>query len=104
MFFQPSMTFLALESAFIGVALSLLGLLIQRLIERYRARTVHGREVIAPAGQAMPDPGLVRSISVGSDDSTAIRVRVPSTVDYVAAPASPAQAGDEGPSSALERA
>ena len=55
-----------------------------------------------------PDPAadssLNRSSEVGSDDSTAIRVRVPSTLDHVvAAPAN--HLSDEGArSSTVERA
>jgi hypothetical protein len=104
MLLQPSVTFLAVQSGFIGVALTLLGLVIQRLIERSKARTISGREAGPQAGATASDSGLGRSPSIGSDDSTAIRVRVASTMDFVASPASTSEVKDEARSSTLERA
>ncbi|MFO0888673.1 MAG: hypothetical protein U0790_05930, partial [Isosphaeraceae bacterium] len=88
-FAHPSVVLLILQSAVFGVVLTLVGLAAQRLIERAR----HG---IAPpglpaaaanpsqSGRAASTPG---PSGIGSDDSTAIRVRVtPSTMDHVAAP------------------
>jgi len=86
MFLQPSVLFLILQSAVIGLALTLLGLVIRSLIDRSRGRTLPSRDssllTVRPAG----DSSLDRASSVGSDDSTAIRVRVPSTMDFVPAP------------------
>ncbi len=88
MFLQPSVLFLILQSAVIGLALTLLGLVIRSLIERSRGVRVPSRDssllTVRPAG----DSSLDRSSSVGSDDSTAIRVRVPSpsTMDFVPTP------------------
>ncbi|MGC8640970.1 MAG: hypothetical protein ACP5XB_13980, partial [Isosphaeraceae bacterium] len=80
-FAHPSVLVLVVQSAVSGLVLALLGLLIQNLIERARAR--HAAASPPPAagpgsGSALSPPG------VGSDDSTAIRPRVSSTMDYAA--------------------
>jgi hypothetical protein len=84
MFSQPSVTLLALQSAVMGLALTLLGLVMQRMIERSKARTHPGAAAGAAVVLTTTDSGMVRSAAVGSDDSTAIRVRVPSTADFAA--------------------
>ena len=66
--------------------LTLLGLVIEGLIVRSRSLSMSARGGALPATRAGTDSSLKRSPEVGSDDSTAIRVRVPSTVDFVAAP------------------
>ncbi len=82
---EPSVTWLGLQSAFMGAALTLLGLLIQRLLDRPKP-SLPARETSPAGGQAIGDSSLKRPAIVGSDDSTAIRVRVPSTMDYIPSP------------------
>jgi hypothetical protein len=86
---QPSVLLLVAQSAVSGVILTLLGLLIQRLIGRDRAwiRPLESSmHTPRPASDGAP---AATPAGVGSDDSTAVRVRRPSsTVDYVASPVS----------------
>jgi hypothetical protein len=97
MLVQPSVMFLVLESGVIGAVLTLLGLMIELLIVRSRAKSVLVYRGATPATRAGTDSALKRPPEVGSDDSTAIRVRVPSTVDFIATPAaaSAPPAGDQ---------
>jgi hypothetical protein len=106
MLFQGSVMFLALQSAFIGMMLTVLGLVIERVLERSRSPSGPARDSALVTGQQTVDSSLNRSPSVGSDDSTAIRVRPPSTstVDFVSTPMSVPQSKDEMRSSTLERA
>jgi hypothetical protein len=103
---QGSVTFLALQSAFIGMTLTVLGLVIERLLERSRSPSSPARDSTLMSGQQAADSALSRSPSVGSDDSTAIRVRAPSTstMDFVPAPVSVPQGKDETRSSTRGRA
>jgi hypothetical protein len=100
---QPSTLLLVAQSAVSGVILTFLGLLIQRLIGRER----HWTGPLAGTSQP-PRPvgdGLAAAspAGVGSDDSTAVRVRRPSTtLDYVAAPVS--LAAEHEPSSGSQTA
>jgi hypothetical protein len=84
---HPSVLLLVLQSAASGVVLGLLGLLIHALIERARFAPTVG-PISAP-----PEPlaGTASPVGVGSDDSTAIRARVPSTLDYVSPLSPPAE-------------
>jgi hypothetical protein len=101
---QPSVTAQLMESALVGAALTLLGLLIQHRLDRRRAPARPGREPGSGLGPSPGDSSLNRGLVVGSDDPTAIRVRTPSTVDYVPTPlAGPADA-EESRSSTLGRA
>jgi hypothetical protein len=80
---SPSVTFLLVQSAMIGVVCTLLTLLMDRLVHRRtRPSAVFGESssLPTPAGSS-----LSRAMSAGSDDSTAIRVRPSSTVDHVPA-------------------
>jgi hypothetical protein len=96
---QPNTTFLAVQSAFIGIILTLLGLVIQRLHDWMRSPALPGWEPGAVAPQTVTDSSLNRSERIGSDDSTAIRVRVPSTMDFAPAPVvGPALADEVGTS------
>jgi hypothetical protein len=82
---QPSVTFLVVQSAMIGIACTLLTALMDRLVHR-RARTpaVFGESSgLAPPSGSLPGSSLSHTLGVGSDDSTAIRVRTSSTVDHV---------------------
>jgi hypothetical protein len=105
--FHESVLFLALQSAFIGMTLTVLGLVIERLLERSTSPSSPARDSGLIAAQQTADPSLNRALSVGSDDSTAIRIRAPSTSatgDFVPAPISVPQSQDEARSSTLERA
>ena len=82
-FAHPSILLLVLQSALSGVILTLLGLLIQRLIERPRPGAAVGPQSGARSGQAAAVVTSTGPAGVGSDDSTAIRVRASSTMDYV---------------------
>ena len=92
---QPSVIFLVLESAVLGAVLTLLGLVIEVLIMRSRSSSNRARGGALPAARTGTDSSLKRSPDVGSDDSTAIRLRVPSTIDFVAAPLAVPPVGDE---------
>jgi hypothetical protein len=92
---QPSVMFLVLESAVLGAVLTLLGLVIEGLILRSRSLSTPARGAVLPAARAGTDSSLKRSQEVGSDDSTAIRLRVPSTIDFVAAPMAAPPVEDE---------
>jgi hypothetical protein len=82
---EPTVTFLVLQSAALGALLALLGLVIERSIERGSMRWSRSGRSAPPAVRPVTDSSLNRSAGVGSDDSTAIRVRVPSTVDHTPA-------------------
>jgi hypothetical protein len=99
---QPSVMFLALESALLGVMLTMVGLVIELLIERIRSRSVWARPVVVPASRPVPDSSLNRLPSVGSDDSTAIRVRPSSTLDFVPAEIAAPQVLDDPRTPTLE--
>jgi len=86
MFVQPSALFLILQSAAIGLALTLLGLVIRILIERSRSVRLPSRDSSLLTVRPPGDSSLDESSRVGSDDSTAVRVRVPSTMELVPAP------------------
>jgi hypothetical protein len=78
-FAHSSAVLLVLQSAVSGLVLALLGLLIQALIERTKSAA-------PPAGAGPPSattPLPLSPTGVGSDDSTAIRARTSSTMDYV---------------------
>ncbi len=100
---QPSVAFLAIQSALLGVVLTLLGLVMERLIERSRRAPARDGSALVARGPAA-DSSLDRAAGVGSDDPTAIRVRVPSTLDFVpAAAASAAPLEEPSRGSAVER-
>ena len=94
------------QAAALGAFLALLGLLIERLIDREGRRMSRS----GPACQERlcgpsPDSSLKGKPGVGSDDSTAIRVRVPSTLDHPpAVVASVPEPSPEVRSSTVERA
>ena len=80
---EPTVTLLALQAAALGAVLALLGLVIERSIERASLRLWRSGRGGPPAVRPVTDSSLNRSARVGSDDSTAIRVqRVPSTLDH----------------------
>jgi hypothetical protein len=100
---QPTVTLLAAESASIGAALAILGLLIEGLLERWKSHAmVVGRPSAAPSPSSV-DSSFKRAATVGSDDSTAIRVRVPSTQDYLPVSITSSPLENEARSSTVER-
>ncbi len=101
---EPSVTFLALQSAALGAFLTVLGLLIERAIESTNFRSLRAARGGPPAVRSAPDSSLNRSVGVGSDDSTAIRIRVPSTLDHGPAAIEPPEARQEVRSSTVQRA
>jgi hypothetical protein len=101
---QPGVTLLALESASIGAALAIMGLLFEGLVERWKSRSpVAGGRTVVPSPSSV-DSSFNRAAAVGSDDSTAIRVRVPSTQDYLPISIGASPRDNEGRSSQVERA
>jgi hypothetical protein len=95
---QPAVTLLMLQSAVFGAILSLSGLLIESLIVQSRARSMAARGGAVVTIRPTTDSSLHRSSSVGSDDSTAVRLRAPSTLDFVAAPIAAQEDEARGPS------
>lgn len=107
---QPSLAMQVIQASVMGVALTLLGLLIQRQLDRRRAPAgPSGRDAGSAGGTPPGDSSLNRGAgtpmvaTVGSDDSTAIRVRTPSTLDYHPAPLVGPTLADEPRSSTLGR-
>ncbi len=107
---QPSLAMQVAQASVMGAALTALGLLIQRRHDRRRSPTSPpGRETGPSAGTPPGDSALDRgpgsgfNAGVGSDDSTAIRVRTPSTLDYHPTPLAGPSLADEARSSTLGR-
>jgi head-tail adaptor len=86
---EPSLTLLILQSSVVGVALLILAVVVERHLERRRLR-----HVFTEPGGVVVSPGTGSSLlgagTVGSDDSTVVRVRPGSTVDHAT---NPPQAG-----------
>jgi hypothetical protein len=82
----------------------LLGLLIERSIERASLRSQRAERGGVTTIRPATDSSLNRSAGVGSDDSTAIRVRVPSTLDHAPAVVVAPEAMQEAGSSTVRRA
>ena len=101
---QANVAFLAIQSALIGVVLTLLGLVIEGLIERLRPEPMVAHRGGVLTSRTGANSSLNRSPAIGSDDSTAIRVRVPSTLDYATAPIAAERVVEESHSSTKERA
>jgi hypothetical protein len=96
---QPATTILAVQSSLVGVVFTIVAALVQRLVERpRRAAAAVFRDPGGLASTAASSSSLGRMAAVGSDDSTAIRVRSVSTVDHVpaAAPPTPEEAVGRG--------
>ena len=91
------------QSSLMGVALTLLGVSIQHLLDRRRSRLRPGRDSGSSLGAARSDSSLNRAAAVGSDDSTAIRVRTPSTMDFVPSPLAAQTSAEESRSSTVGR-
>ncbi len=107
---QPSLAMQLIQASFLGAVLSALGLVIQHRLDRRRAPAgAPGRDTGSAGGTPPGDSSLNRGSgtagvpSVGSDDSTAIRVRTPSTLDYHPAPLAGPSLADETRSSTLGR-
>jgi hypothetical protein len=101
---EPTVTFLVLEASALGALLALLGLLIERWIERSSLRSLRPERAAAVTIRPGTESSLNRSAGVGSDDSTAIRVRVPSTLDHAPAAVVAPEARQEARSSTVRRA
>lgn len=100
---QPSMAAQLAQASLMGAALTSLGLLIQHSIDRRRSPTIPVREPTSGIGATREGSSMNRVATVGSDDPTAIRVRTPSTMDYVPTPLAGASAPEESRSSTLGR-
>ena len=100
---DPSITAQLAQSSLMGAALTMLGLVIQGLHDRRRPPALPGREPGSATGQPSSDSSLDRAAAVGSDDSTAIRVRTPSTMDYLPSPLAGSGEVEEARSSTLGR-
>ena len=91
---HPSVLLLGIQSALIGVVLTVVIALTQRLVEGRRP----GPAFVGESGALAPIHGagstLTHTAGLGSDDSTAVRARPVSTMDYV--PASPGVSSREG--------
>jgi hypothetical protein len=85
-FAHPSTLLVVVQSAVSGFVLVFLGLMIQRVIERPRTAAPGPSTAGVLPGQVSQASSPGGSPGVGSDDSTAVRVRVSSTMDYVPAP------------------
>jgi len=80
---HPSVTLLVVQSGAVGVGLTAVIALMQRWVERRKHARAGYPELGTPGpGSALPGSSLNRDLAVGSDDSTAIRARPVSTVDY----------------------
>jgi hypothetical protein len=88
MFLPAAAWAFAMQAAVFGAGLGLAIFLLHRRATRESASSLHPR---GPGGSSLVVTGSShRSASeVGSDDSTAIRVRTSSTMDYLAAPPPP---------------
>jgi hypothetical protein len=98
---HPSVTLLALQSSMIGLLLTALLALMQQVVERRRgAATVFSQPGAAGASLG-PGSTFNRTVGVGSDDSTAIRVRpvATSTMDFASPQSPPASTAPPGPMS-----
>ena len=107
--FHPSVTFLAVQSGMVGLLLVALLALMHRLVGRRRSGTSIYVDAGSRATGYIPQGStLTRVVTVGSDDSTAIRSRpiAPnSTMDYVPTPRPPAPEGSSlAPEPRSERA
>ncbi|WP_165243948.1 hypothetical protein [Paludisphaera soli] len=84
MFLPAGVFALVIQSSSFGVALGLLAYLGRRMALREAAAAAPPRPAGGP-NVVVPDTSQ-RSVGVGSDDSTAIRVRTSSTMDYLSPP------------------
>ena len=80
---QPTITLLAAQSAVLGLILTILASLMQRMQNRRRSAPATFGAAGGLASPMIPGSSLNRWSEPGSDDSTAIRVRPASTVDHV---------------------
>jgi hypothetical protein len=95
---------LVAQSALSGVILTLLGCLIQRLIERSRSAAAPAIPLpSAGPGQAGAGAAQIGPDGVGSDDSTAIRARAASTMDYAPGPVTLGQEQESARSSRVRQ-
>ena len=100
---RPALAGQVAQASIIGAALTGLGILTQHLIDRRRSRTRPGRDTPSSVGTPRSDSSIDRTPAVGSDAPTAIRVRTPSTLDYIPTPLAASPPPDEARSSTLGR-
>ncbi len=74
------------QSSLLGAALTAVGVLIEEVVQYRRARSLPVRDPGTSLGLVRGDSSIVGAPVVGSDDPTAIRVRTPSTMDFVPSP------------------
>jgi len=95
---QPSATLLAVQASAVGVALTLVAALTRRIVER---RVPHP-ERYHPTGKLASTAGHGIAVggdgppAVGSDHSTVVRPRIPSTVDRASVPPAVPAFEDQG--------
>ncbi len=83
---EPDTAIQLAQSSLLGAALTVVGILIEEVVQHRRARSLPVRDPVAPIGLVRGDSSVVGAPLVGSDDPTAIRVRTPSTMDFVPSP------------------
>ena len=98
---HPSLTLQAAQSAMVGVLLTALVALMQRLVGGRHRPALLGDPTGRASGLA-PGSSLGLAVGAGSDDSTAIRPRPVSTMDYVVPPPAP-PSGESVPGSTRHR-
>ena len=96
---QPSITLMAVQSAMLGLILTILAALMHRMQNRRRSAPATFAEAGGLVSPMIPGSSLNRWSEPGSDDSTAIRARPGSTVDHVVVARPEAlEGGPQGPS------
>ncbi|MDR3622366.1 MAG: hypothetical protein P4L85_23655 [Paludisphaera borealis] len=89
MFLHPSTIALFLQSASCGFLLTFFGYVIHRMLRRDGDVPPAVRPGISAGSGVGYDSSQRSATGVGSDDSTAVRVRVSSTMDYLSLPPTP---------------
>ncbi len=84
MFLHPSVIALFLQASGCGFLLTLFGYLIHRALQRDGAPAARSGSVVSSGTGFDSSQRSAAAAGVGSDDSTAVRVRVSSTMDYLA--------------------
>lgn len=103
-FVHPSVSLLALQSAEIGIVLTALIGMMHHWVEGRRTGVMRMGDAVLRSPGVSSGSGLDRVITAGSDDSTAIRVRTASTMDYAPLAGNGGLADQSGGSSRSETA
>ena len=93
-FLEPNVLYLVVQSAAIGLALTLLGLVIRTVIERSRGVRHPPRDSALVPVRPSTDSSLDRSASAARTIRRPYTWRVPSTLDFVATPAAETPVSD----------